>query len=301
MHILINYQCSRTPRVSHFNELVATCVNCPLSGQPGHNRKAITFDGVNDTLLVAHDDELELDDATFMAWIKSNTANGALLSMRDGSGTHYTWQLGGNSMLLTVGVTTESLAISVADGSWHHLALSMNDGVWTGYVDGVATGSTTGGGAFKWPGTDDETSFGFSMEYNKKLQGRLMLVYRLPDDSVYRLKSNALDGLALGEAPGGAFTWASFTGKTTFQSPQMASPEGNHSFIAYVEDHGTSGDRFWLQVKDKAGAVVWELSMADPAEDVAIEIDGDNANVSVEAQSVSEHRWKVLLPIVMGQ
>jgi hypothetical protein len=109
----------------------------------------------------------------------------------------------------------------------------------------------------------------------------------------------------------GDFTWATFSGKTTFQSPEMESPEGNYTFIAYVEDHGDSGDRFWLQVKDRDGVVVWELSMADPAEDVAIVIDGDivvpgsvkgaayDGDQNAHALSAPEgHRSAVYLPLI---
>ncbi len=71
-------------------------------------------------------------------------------------------------------------------------------------------GFTTGGGWFFWPGTDDpetgyrgdRTTFGYTMKYNKagkNLQGSLLLIRHLEDDSIYRVKSNALDGLALGE------------------------------------------------------------------------------------------------------
>ena len=71
----------------------------------------------------------------------------------------------------------------------------------------------------------------------------------------------------------GTFTWASFSGKTTYQSPEMEQPQGNHTFIAYVEDHGATGDRFWLQVKDKDGNVILALSMDEPGDANATPID----------------------------
>ena len=153
------------------------------------------------------------------------------------------------------------------------VAVTVDGLYYSGYGEDVVTvydpslGFTTGGGRFIWPGTvdaannydGDDTTFGFSIEYNKKgknVKGRLFVTRHLADGSLYRIKSNSLDGLALGEDQANGFTWANFSGKATYQSPKMDVAEGNHTFIAYVEDHGDSGDRFWLQVKDKDGNVI---------------------------------------------
>ncbi|HSF80859.1 MAG TPA: S8 family serine peptidase, partial [Anaerolineales bacterium] len=64
-------------------------------------------------------------------------------------------------------------------------------------------GFTTGGGWFYWPGTTDKTNFGYNLKYNKRgtnVQGNLLLIRHMPDGSIYRVKSNALNGLALGDA-----------------------------------------------------------------------------------------------------
>jgi len=110
----------------------------------------------------------------------------------------------------------------------------------------------TGGGWFYWPGTDDpltgypgdRTNFGYSMNYNQKnlrnVKGSLLLIRHLADGSKYRVKSNALEGLSLGDA--GLFGWASFSGKATYLEPGMLEPIGNHTFLAYVEDHDEPGN-----------------------------------------------------------
>ena len=130
-------------------------------------------------------------------------------------------------------------------------------------------GYTTGGGWFFWPGTTDKTNFGYTMKYNKKggnVKGNLLLIRHQEDGSIYRVKSNALYGLALGEDDG--FGWATFSGKATYLEPGMLEPEGNHEFVLYVEDHGQPGgsvDQVWLEMHDKAGAVIPALSMPRPA------------------------------------
>ena len=171
------------------------------------------------------------------------------------------------------------------------VAATVDGNYYNGFDEDVVTiydpsrGFTTGGGTFFWPGSDefdkgyagDETTFGFTIEYNKKgkkLQGQLSVIRRLPDGTVHRIKTNVLDGLSVGAETG--FSWASFSGKVTYQSPQMEVAEGNHTFIAYMEDHGDTGDRFWLQVKDKDGNVILALSLDEPAANNATLIGGGN-------------------------
>jgi hypothetical protein len=146
-------------------------------------------------------------------------------------------------------------------------------------INDPSLGFTTGGGWFYWPGTSDKTNFGYTMKYNKKgknAKGNLLLIRHLADDTIYRIKSNAVNGLALGTA--GTFSWASFSGKATYQEPGWPDPIGNHRFVAYVEDHGEPGagaDRFWIEVKDKDGNIV-TLSMDPPAELNGTLLEGGN-------------------------
>jgi len=79
-----------------------------------------------------------------------------------------------------------------------------------------------------------------------------VLIRHLPDGTIYRLKSNALGGLAVGD--GGGFGWATITGKATYQEPTWPEALGNRRFVVYIEDRNEPGsgvDRFWVQVSDK--------------------------------------------------
>jgi hypothetical protein len=153
-------------------------------------------------------------------------------------------------------------------------------------------GFTTGGGWFYWPGTDDpgigylgdRTNFGYTMKYNKKgskVQGSLLMISRLPNKTHYRIKSNALYGLALGETSvdDNVCGWASFSGKSTYLEPGWLEPEGNHEFLTYVEDcnePGTGVDRFWIEIHDRDGNVIDVISMPVEAYDNAKTIRGGN-------------------------
>jgi hypothetical protein len=124
------------------------------------------------------------------------------------------------------------------------------------------------------------------MKYNKKgqkVKGSLLLIRRTADGSIFRVKSNALEGLAIGEDS--SLGWASFTGKATYKEPGWLEPEGNYSFTVYVEDHGEPGggvDRFWLEVRDKDGNTVPDLSLSRPASSNPITITGGNIVVPHE-------------------
>jgi hypothetical protein len=175
----------------------------------------------------------------------------------------------------------------------YHVVATVGGGYYTGSDESVlviydpSLGFTTGGGWFYWPGTadpdndypGDRTNFGYNMKYNKKgqrVKGSLLMIRRLEDGSKYRIKSNALGGLALGDT--GTFGWASFSGKTTYLEPGWLEPVGNHTFLVYVEDHGEPGrgaDRFWIEVLDKDGNFT-DLAMPREAVEIAVLLEGGN-------------------------
>jgi hypothetical protein len=144
-------------------------------------------------------------------------------------------------------------------------------------------GFTTGGGWFYWPGTTEKTSFGYTMKYNKALtnvKGNLLLIRHMEDESIYRVKSNALFGLSIGdfEEDGMTVGWASFAGKCTYIEPGWEEPEGNYRFTVYAEDWNEPGDmdQFWLEVRDGQENVVPAMSMDLPATENTVTLGGGN-------------------------
>ena len=181
--------------------------------------------------------------------------------------------------------------------------LSDTTRYYTGFDEGVlviydpSLGFITGGGWFLWPDTadpslaacgpdgyaGDRTNVGFNVKYNngkkKKPQGSLLLMRHTVDAACndagnYKVKSNALDGLSIGDGTDadGDYGWAALSGKSTFREPGLDN-EGNHPFLMYIEDHDEQGcnqdptDEFWIEVKDKDGNVVLEVNGpgSDPA------------------------------------
>jgi len=140
------------------NLFTATCAltpeTCPTAGETDSGQqysRGLIFDGSNDSLSFDSDPLFDLSEGTLMAWIRPTWASGAngydpvILSLSDGVNTAYRWQIGDDyqHMSLFNGAETQSVPVSLTPNEWHHLALTLADGQWTGYVDGVASGVMT--------------------------------------------------------------------------------------------------------------------------------------------------------------
>jgi len=123
-------------------------------------------------------------------------------------------------------------------------------------------GFATGGGWFYWPETTDKTNFGFSARFdavNECVMGSFLIIRHSDSGDVYRLRSDALFGLALGEDSDGA-GWASFSGEAVYSQD----PTGSYQFLVYVEDWNEPGsgfDAFWIEVTDGDGNIVDAMSI----------------------------------------
>jgi len=197
----------------------------------------------------------------------------------------------GYDAVLTVSCTFPDVPVNV-----YSVGLTIGGGYYTGSGEDMFVvfdpdlGFTTGGGWFYWPGTadattgypGDRTNFGYTAKYKRNgsdAQGNLLMIRHLPDGTRYRVKSNALDALALGETA--EYRWASFIGKATYLEPGWPHAVGNHAFTVYVEDRGEPGrdDRFWIQVRDKQRKVIDAGSLAAPAAAEAVTLERGNIQV----------------------
>jgi hypothetical protein len=140
-------------------------------------------------------------------------------------------------------------------------------------------GFATGGGKFIWPGSGDLTTFGANFKFLKGKSGAAqgsLVVIRHATNGLYRLKSNSITGLSIGQGTDGTntFGWASAAGKATYIEPGWADAVGNYGFQVYMEDRnepGTGVDRFWLNV---TGAPA--LTISAPATNNAVALTGGN-------------------------
>ncbi len=197
------------------------------------------------------------------------------------------------------GYVTLSCTYTGAAVNTYVVVITVNGDYYAGYTEeglivyDPSLGFAAGGGWFYWPNTadpatgypGDKTNFGFTMKYGKKgtnVQGKLLLIRHLPDEQIYRVKSNALYGLALGSDTTIPMGWASFSGKATYQEPGWPEPIGNYEFTVYAEDRdepGTGIDRFWMEVKDKDRTIVPIMSLPREATANAVAIGGGNVSI----------------------
>jgi len=103
---------------------------------------ALNFNGSNQAVTAGNYSQVQLASAgTVEAWIKTSTSSGSLvavskasnfwLGIGSGKATTYDW---------TSSTTTSDTTV-IADGNWHHIAITLNAGVANGstlYVDGIA-------------------------------------------------------------------------------------------------------------------------------------------------------------------
>ena len=186
--------------------------------------------------------------------------------------------------------------------------LTINGNYYEGYSEDVVViydpglGYVTGGGWFYWPGTEnidsgypgDRTNFGFTMTYDEdgtNVQGDFLLISHLPDGNIYRVKSNALYGLSIGERSGGGerYDWSSFSGTSTYLEPGWPEPANNYEFTVYIEDHEKHQrwyrtDHIWIELVDQDGNVINEISMPSPSSDNTEELLGGDIIIPHDMQ-----------------
>ena len=117
----------------------------PLSAQQSGN--ILSFDGVNDAVIIPNDAALSLTSGTIEAWMVTADAAAAFQGVFVKQFAFGLFVDGGN--LITYDWTANAMrstGFNVADGYWHHVCMSFQSGVANGtkiYVDGVLKLTTT--------------------------------------------------------------------------------------------------------------------------------------------------------------
>ncbi len=149
-------------------------------------------------------------------------------------------------------------------------------------------GFTTGGGWFYWPGTTDRTNFAFNTTYSRNgtnAKGSLLMIRHVKGGGIYRIKSNAMTSLRLGQptnADGTTWGWVGYDGKATYLEPTWPLALGNYSFTFYAEDRNEPGsgvDKVWIRVVDGSGKTVTAMTMSGSGPTNCVAIGGGNVVV----------------------
>lgn len=132
---------------SSYYGAVATLVNTP-TWAAGKLDGALLFNGSTQAISAGNSTPLQLaSEGTLSAWVKTSTATGTQglvtkasnfwMGLSAGRPAMYDWP---------TGVTCTDLTSSLADSTWHYVALTLDSGVTDGstiYVDGVAKKTCT--------------------------------------------------------------------------------------------------------------------------------------------------------------
>lgn len=192
-----------------------------LTSVAGKLDTALSFNGSSQAVTIGNTTQTQLNSTgTVEAWVKSTTTTGSLgavikasnfwLGLGEGKARTYDW---------TSGVTTTD-STTIADGSWHHIAITLTAGTANGsilYVDGVAkkTFTWTPQSQTGWLAIGAATSNGssFSQYFNGSIDHVKILNRLLSADEILA-EYNAQNagngsGLSLGTITPGASNTAS--------------------------------------------------------------------------------------------
>lgn len=138
-----------------------------LSSVAGKLGTALSFNGSSQAITFGNTAHTQVTTGTIETWVKSSTTTGSLaavakassfwLGLGGGKATTYDWTSG----------TATSDTVIIADGNWHHIAITIDSGVTNGstlYADGVAKKTFTWTPAFQsgWLAIGSVTSNGSS-------------------------------------------------------------------------------------------------------------------------------------------
>ena len=113
--------------------------NRPLNAQQSGN--VLSFDGINDAVIIPNDAALSLTTGTIEAWMVTSDAAASFQGIFVKQFAFGLFVDGGN--LITYDWTANAMRstnVNVANGYWHHVCMSFQSGVTDGtkvYIDGV--------------------------------------------------------------------------------------------------------------------------------------------------------------------
>jgi hypothetical protein len=244
--------------------------NCPTFGTSGRLGTAATFDGSDDRLMINPLSTIPGTALTVLFWIRSSdtTKNGTPFSYANTNSDNALLIYDHQNLQISRGSsTTGATGISVADGTWHHIAITWrsSDGAIILYKDGVSvfTGTIASGSPLIAGGSlvlgQEQDSVGGGFGTSQALLGDLDEVAMLSGvltasqiAEIVRRQAPARTGLLTSRIidAGGAVSWNTLAWAPAWPM-QKALPENQSTETAYTSGNvAMHGNQLLLHLDD---------------------------------------------------
>ncbi|MCK5021605.1 MAG: LamG domain-containing protein, partial [Candidatus Peribacteraceae bacterium] len=128
---------------------IGTIDGATYTANSRHGAQALSFDGVNDKVMLPSSTVNGLNDFTFMCWIKTTDNSYGILQGKKGSDvTAFSIYYSGTTLTMCIGSGGHGKTLSgLNNGVWRHFAYTRSGGTLTLYIDGERSagwGGTSG-------------------------------------------------------------------------------------------------------------------------------------------------------------
>lgn len=212
-----------------------------LTSVTGKVGTALSFNGSSQYVSVGNNSQTQLNaKGTVEAWVKSSTTTGSLAAVSKSSNFWLGLQNGKATAYDYMTSTATSDTSVIADGSWHHIAITLDSGVSNGsvlYVDGVAkqtfTWTPTAQSGYVVIGAESANGSSFSQYFNGSIDHAKLFNRILSADEIQAERSaqnnGLINGLSLGEITPGVSS-------TVYSDIVVQTDAGSYS-LAVSQDH----------------------------------------------------------------
>jgi hypothetical protein len=249
----------------------------------------LAFDGVNDYLPVAIDSPES--NYTYCVWFKTTNQNAAISSVRQPTrgenNDRNLWLSGGNmNYKAWSDQTIRTIGMNLADGQWHHLAVTVQAGVGQKlYVDGVlrAAGSK-GESDFNW---DESLDVGYNGGYFEGTLDDIRLYTRVLSETEIVTLIGGPDNVAPVAFAGVDPIRGTTLDEYYFYGTDSYDPDGTVTGVEWnISGVSVSWDMDFLWTFEEAGTynvmlTVWDEDGASASDVVRVEVAVPEVTVSV--------------------
>ena len=261
---------------------------------------ALSFDGANDYVQVANNEDLEFSEGTIEMWLKPTdygNVQGSIIAIRGGS-TRYSFHL--NPQAGTVGLWNGSAftttSASFTTGEWNHFALVISDSNVEVFANGTSQGSissTINTGATGLPLIFGAPTSGATSEmYNGEMDEVRIWDTKLSSETINLIKNKQLSGSEDGLVAYYNFNNSSATVNSDNSGQTTLADSTSNGLNGTLNNFALSGSTSnWSPQSDSVSTDILSLSLDLTTSDVSVFIDSSatmGGEITSQLASVTE-------------